>query len=489
MPPTTPPPPSPSSLRTPPAPLHGPKFDNYEPWAPRKSARSSVQRNQYRARTPPPRQDANELESNLSTPPKGRRAARNRAMSNNLSPPPSAQSSPQKRAMGAPRAAGEHSMSGALGDYSNTSAAMSLGISADCSGATIGKTTSTESPFDHGMLPTPAKTPKKRRAQPVAGLSSTARVLFPPRPQTIEEAMPSPKKSKKGKKYTGFTLTSFSEDPNDDEEGKIEIYTDSKERVPELDTGDDNPFIDRPGQLSAAEEARSPRRRRKANTDGSHEVEKSLERGDGMYYVFRGKKVYRKFDEPNPEDGANPGSPSLSRSSIKPRLLFPSKEQAQARETRNQEETADEDHVIGENEVDEEAATDIDEKRITKSQKILETEDSEMTDVLDIETETEVETEPATPERKTNINPFSSPPSSGTRSMTRGGARKAKPSPRIDGGSPIGRQSVHMTRSKGSAFDSWKRTKGGLSSGRVRKREDETVRESVSKRTRAAGGV
>jgi hypothetical protein len=178
-------------------------------------------------------------------------------------------------------------MSGALNDDSNTSAAVSLGIPADSSGASLGKTTSSESFFGHGMLPTPAKTPKKRQEQPVAGLGSTARVLFPTRPQTIEEAMPSLKRGKRGKKYTGFILNSFSEDPNDDEEeGKIEIYTDSKERVPELDTGDDNPFIDRPGQVAAAEEARSLRRRRKANTDVSHEVEESLGRGDGMYYVL-----------------------------------------------------------------------------------------------------------------------------------------------------------------------------------------------------------
>jgi hypothetical protein len=182
-----------------------------------------------------------------------------------------------------PRAAGERNVSGALND-SNASTAVSLGISADGSGANSRKPTGTESVFGHGMLPTPAKTPKKRQPQPVAGLGSAARVLFPPRPQTIEEAMPSPKKNKKGKKYTGFILNSFAED--DEEEGKIEIYTDSKDRVPELDISDDNPFADRPGQVAAAEEARSLRTRRKAKTDISHEVEESLERDDGMFYVL-----------------------------------------------------------------------------------------------------------------------------------------------------------------------------------------------------------
>jgi hypothetical protein len=155
------------------------------------------------------------------------------------------------------------------------------------SGAGLGKTAGTAQNFGHGMLPTPAKTPKKRQAQPVSGLGSTARVLFPTRPQTIEEAMPSPKKNKKGKKYTGLSLNSFSEDlNNDDEEEKIEIYTDSKERIPELDVSDDNPFIGRPGQVAAAEEARSLRRRRKARTDINHDVEESLKQDDGMFYVL-----------------------------------------------------------------------------------------------------------------------------------------------------------------------------------------------------------
>ena len=147
--------------------------------------------------------------------------------------------------------------------------------------------------------------------------------------------------------------------------------------------------------------------------------------------------------------------------------------------------------MISENEVDEEAVTDIDEKRITESPEILETEDSEMTDAFGVETEieTEVETEPATPERKTKADSFSSSPASGTRSMTRRRARGAKPSSHIDGGPPIRSQSAHMTRSKGTAFDSWRRTKGGVISGRVRKREGEAVGESISKRTRAASGL
>ncbi|KAH0542713.1 hypothetical protein FGG08_002948 [Glutinoglossum americanum] len=492
MPPTTPPPPSPSSLRTPPTPLHGPKFDNYEPWAPRMSTRSSVQKTQYRARTPP-RQDANELESNLSTPLAGKRTTRTRRSPNNLSPPSSAHPSPQKGTGKAPKASGQRNVSGTLDDNSTTIAAVAPGTSVDDSGPSFGKEAGPASVFGHGMLPTPAKTPKKRHTQPVAGLGSAARVLFAPRPPTVEEAMPSPRKSKKGKKHNELSLHSFSDDQNDDgDEEKIEIYTDSKERIPEMDISDDNPFISRPGQAAAAEEARSLRRRRKVRTDVSHDVEESLKRDDGMYYVFRGKKVFRKFDEPNPNDNDNTGSPPpRTRSSIKPRLLFPTKEQVQAREKRdNGNGVVEDQHMTLENEVDEEAVTDIDESRITKSQEILETEDSEMTDVVDADTEPEAETDLGTPERDPKIDPFSSPPASGTRSG-RGSLRRVKSSPHIDGGgSPLGSQNAHMTRSKESSFSGWKRTKAGLSSGRVRKREGgEVVGESVSKRTRAAGGI
>ncbi|KAH0559769.1 hypothetical protein GP486_003720 [Trichoglossum hirsutum] len=497
MPPSTPPPPSPSSLRTPPTPRHGPMFDNYEPWAPRISTRSSAQRSQNRAKTPP-RQETNMLEPSLSTPQTGKRATRPRAPSNSLSTPPSTHSSPQKRAEKAPRSAGRRNVSGVLNDDSTTtSTTATLGISVDGSGASSAKGTSTTSIFGHGMLPTPAKTPKKRHALPVAGLGSTARVLFPSRPQTIEEAMPSPKKSRRGKKHSGLGLHSFSDSLNDDDgEEKIEIYTDSKEKIPEMDMSDDNPFISRPGQATAAEDARSFRRRRKGQTDSSHDVEESLGRDDGMYYVFRGKKVFRKFDEPSPNDnGSTDSPPQRTRSSIKPRLLFPSKEQIRARETRGNENATDEDqHMAHDDEVDEEALTDIDESRITKSQEILRTEDSEMTDAVDAETDTDTEANahPGSPKRNPkDDDPFDSPPASGTRSG-RGGIRKVKSSLHTDGGgSSLGGQSVHMTRSKGSPFDSWKRTKGGLNSGRVRKREggEEAAGGSISKRTRAASGA
>jgi hypothetical protein len=207
----------------------------------------------------------------------------------------------------------------------------------------------------------------------------------------------------------------------------------------------------------------------------------------------RGKKMFQKFDEPSPNDDGTAGSPSLrTRSSIKPRLLFPTKEQIRARETRGHENVADEDqHMVHEDEeVDEEAVTDIDESRITKSQEI-QAEDSEMTDAFDVETETEADAHPGTPKRNLkDDDPFSSPPASGTRSG-RGGIGKVKSSLHIDGdSSPPGGQNIHMTRSKGNPFDSWKRTKGGLSSGRIRKREGaEAAGESISKRTRAASGT
>jgi hypothetical protein len=133
------------------------------------------------------------------------------------------------------------------------------------------------------MLPTPAKTPKKRPSETSAGITSIARNLFPIRAETIEEAMPSPKK-KGRKKYTGFTLDSFGAE--DDEATPIQIYTDSHDRVPEVDLSADNPFY---GEASApSEPTKRMSKRRKIIIPGEAEqaVEEAEQREDGLVYVL-----------------------------------------------------------------------------------------------------------------------------------------------------------------------------------------------------------
>jgi len=138
------------------------------------------------------------------------------------------------------------------------------------------------------MLPTPAKTPRKRPAQPASALKATARVLFPTHPTSASETIPSPKKKvKKGRKYNGFSLDSFtSEDRNEGEDGNIAIFTDSKDRVPELDESEDNPFYVKQSNVQHTGSNVSRRKKVVEEIKRDPKVEEALNRDDGLVYVL-----------------------------------------------------------------------------------------------------------------------------------------------------------------------------------------------------------
>jgi hypothetical protein len=222
------------------------------------------------------------------------------------------------------------------------------------------------------MLPTPAKTPRKRRVEDV---SSTARVLFPTnRPSNIEDAMPTPRKGRKTKDL--YTLESFAQQMDENTE-KISIYTDSKERVPTPGSQTDNPFLTTKGKGKAKAKT-TPQKSRKAVDAKTAKMEESVNRDEGMVYLFRGRKVFRKFHDDAPsgaseaeaEEEAEESADDmrvrrqigyearrpLTRSSIKPRLLFQKEIQERNRE-------------LGIEEDDEEATTDIEAPVATPSRK------------------------------------------------------------------------------------------------------------------------
>lgn len=136
------------------------------------------------------------------------------------------------------------------------------------------------------MLPTPAKTPRKKQVQPAAGLS---RVLFPVRPDTVEEAMPTPHKNKRTKRHVGFSLNSSMED-DAGSDGGIKIYTDSKDTLPELDRGEENPFIDHPLKRELPKEPPKGRasRKRKVQPEaiGKKQIKEAFDHEEGMVYVL-----------------------------------------------------------------------------------------------------------------------------------------------------------------------------------------------------------
>ncbi|KAG0649781.1 hypothetical protein D0Z07_3513 [Hyphodiscus hymeniophilus] len=343
---TTPPPPS--SLHTPQTPRFG-LDDDYQPYSPRKSSRVSAQR--LRAtRTPPPT------------------SSRSSNKAANTSPPSSPPTASKKQTPRTSPNMGGRRVSGALSSQSAASAAVALGLPTPEPQRKIDHNPATAA-RNNSLLPTPNKTPKKR-SETNTGVNAIARNLFPIRAEPADEVMPTPKKGRK--KYKGFTMNSFEAEDNGQ---PIHIYTDSHDRVPEADTSTSNPFYG--SSSTAPEPTKRASKRRKINVPGEGELpaDEVEHRKDGLVYVFRGKKVFRKFGEEGSEDEVNSDDDDelaqmvepnlrrpLTRSSIKPRLLFPTPHQTEAKEKRS-EVTEDEEEAITDieephgMEVDEDVAT------------------------------------------------------------------------------------------------------------------------------------
>ena len=98
--------------------------------------------------------------------------------------------------------------------------------------------------------------------------------------------MPSPRKSRKNKKHSAFTLQSFVEEAEDEgSSSKIEIYTDSKERVPDLDEDEDNPFVTSKKNGKARSNGVPELKRRKVD-ERTARMEEAARNEEGMIYVL-----------------------------------------------------------------------------------------------------------------------------------------------------------------------------------------------------------
>lgn len=138
------------------------------------------------------------------------------------------------------------------------------------------------------MLPTPAKTPRKRPQQPAHTLRSTARVLFPARDESAEGAMLSSRNRRGGRRFDDLMDTSNGDD-------QIEIYTDWKDRIPELDTSEDNPFWDHGKKSEGQSDGLKGGVKRKAVAT-NEEIEKAVKRrDDGLVYVLYVSTRYLAF--------------------------------------------------------------------------------------------------------------------------------------------------------------------------------------------------
>lgn len=138
-----------------------------------------------------------------------------------------------------------------------------------------------------GMLPTPEKTPRKKQIHP-GDLSG--RVLFKDAaPSASESALmfQSPRK-RKAKKHNGFSL----EDTENQQ--PLQIFTDSRDRLPEVDASEDNPFYVTPKEEEIkAEPVKNSSKRRKVSgptkakkKQHDPQVQNAINHDEGMVYIL-----------------------------------------------------------------------------------------------------------------------------------------------------------------------------------------------------------
>ncbi|UKZ79723.1 hypothetical protein TrVFT333_007483 [Trichoderma virens FT-333] len=415
--PSTPSPPS--SIRTPPAPRLG-YHDSWEPYSPRKSARISAQRASARTPSPPP-------------------ATRQAIASPRTAAKSSAQSS---AAMASPVASPRKKRQHAADSVRRVTASLAA-EAAVASGSKDKSVAARSGAASSLMLPTPSKTPQKPpTSKAAAHIQSFARNLFP----AAEETELSSPRKRRSKKYSGMTLESFRAEVAEED---IEIFTDSQDRIPKKDESKSNPFV---GNATTAEPSKR-RTKRKVHVpgEGAQSVDEASRREDGMIYVFRGKKFFRKFsefdddeeDEELDSDVEAHFSKPLTRSSIKPRLLFPAK--APAPKTKDMLE-------------EEEATTDVEEAVEPEKQS------------AHVETPAKAKEERAQTPDAPKFAPASPPE---TRRTTRSTNKLSADS------APIKRTG------KKSPFDSWIRTKEHTNRSGTKRAAAEPLAPAPAKRTRS----
>ena len=270
-------PPISSVIRTPSTPRHAGEASRH--YTTRKITRYISTRNIRATVTPPPDTQVNRKvpTTKLSKIPSPH--------SSSVSPQPPAsltQTSPRQRVLKGKKSSRSSKMQGessAGGDFSLE----------DQSGINLQPAGNVTNANTHHMLPTPVSLPRKKTVSRNV-VDAAARVLFPSRPENIDEAMPTPRKNRKGRKNVGFSLYSSMEDDGTSSEEKIQIYTDSKDKVPEMDVREDNPFLERPNEQPPPPEPVKARSSKKRKTDHGVEtnpqIEEAFNRDEGMVYVL-----------------------------------------------------------------------------------------------------------------------------------------------------------------------------------------------------------
>lgn len=105
----------------------------------------------------------------------------------------------------------------------------------------------------------------------------------------VAPVQPSPRRSRKSQRFNGFSLESFSAQ-DDATHGQIQIYTDSRDRVPQLDNTNTNPFVERKRDRESLSPQKSvvtsKRRKISSETRVDPQVREAIDQDDGMVYVL-----------------------------------------------------------------------------------------------------------------------------------------------------------------------------------------------------------
>lgn len=280
---TTPPPPS--SIRTPPTPRYGSRYDNYEPYSPRRSKRIADQQHLFSG-------SAAALDASTTGLVKEHALRRDQELHQlgisgraTYSPPHSQVSSPKRRSerLNSPSLS-PPPKNRVRSEPVSSSLPHSSSSSSSYRSTMDGNTNS--SLATNGMLPTPAKTPRKKQ---IEDLGPTARTLFSSSSKSAQD--PAAMMLKRSKKYSGFSLESFEADPQQASQELIAIFTDSRDRIPQVNNSPDNPFRSKPaeGEPSSSKLAAEAGKRRKLDESSrkrDKNVDKAIRRDDGLLYVL-----------------------------------------------------------------------------------------------------------------------------------------------------------------------------------------------------------
>jgi hypothetical protein len=101
--------------------------------------------------------------------------------------------------------------------------------------------------------------------------------------------MPTPRKSKKARRHDAFSSGSFGA-ANESNPSRIQIHTDSRDHVPELDPSEENPFVNQTSEETVPAVRRvggtSKRRRVTRAETKDPQVCEAIKDDEGMVYVL-----------------------------------------------------------------------------------------------------------------------------------------------------------------------------------------------------------